>query len=130
MNEPRLFDSWLTRAKSSLAHAKEVSDDNEVCYEDLCYDCQQAAEKAIKAILIFYQIQFPKTHNIGYLLDLLSSEGIDIPDDIFKSAKLTDYAVTTRYPGYYEPVTNDEYLEAYHLATLAVDWVSSELTTN
>ena len=35
-------------------------------------------------------------------------EIIQIPDDINKFKILTDYAVDTRYPGIYEPVSEEE----------------------
>jgi len=43
-------NEWLRRARSNLARAKNRI--AEACLEDLCFDSQQAAEKAIKAILI------------------------------------------------------------------------------
>jgi HEPN domain-containing protein len=35
------------------------------------FHCQQAVEKAIKALLILHQVKFEKTHEIGRLLELL-----------------------------------------------------------
>ena len=48
---------WLKRAKSNLIRAQQPKPD-EVFWEDYCFDAQQAAEKAIKALLIHYQITF------------------------------------------------------------------------
>ena len=45
---------WLNRARSNLALAKNTCD-NSVYFEDLCFNAQQAAEKAIKAVCIFHQ---------------------------------------------------------------------------
>jgi len=42
---------WIKRAKSNLARAKQPKTD-EIFWEDLCFDAQQAAEKSLKAILI------------------------------------------------------------------------------
>ena len=41
---------WLRRAPSNLVHAPTVED--EVDLAELCFDAQQAAEKAIKAVFI------------------------------------------------------------------------------
>ncbi|MFA6333192.1 MAG: HEPN domain-containing protein [Methanoregula sp.] len=41
---------WLNRAKSSLSLARQQS--HEIYREDLCYQAQQAAEKAVKAVYI------------------------------------------------------------------------------
>lgn len=53
-DDPR---EWLNRARSSIAHARLRSD--EVYLEDLCFDAQQAAEKAIKALLIQRSVALP-----------------------------------------------------------------------
>ena len=41
---------WLKRAKSNLARAKAGKVSEDILYEDLCFDAQQAAEKALKAL--------------------------------------------------------------------------------
>ena len=46
----------------------------------------------------------------------------DNPGEWLKAAALTDYAVETRYPGAYEPVTRDEYEQAALLAEEVVRW--------
>jgi HEPN domain-containing protein len=46
-DDPR---EWLNRARSNLIRAKSKLPG--VYLEDLCFDAQQAAEKAIKAIVI------------------------------------------------------------------------------
>lgn len=43
---------WLRRARSNLARARAHRNLPDVLYEDLCFDTQQAAEKAIKALLV------------------------------------------------------------------------------
>ncbi len=43
---------WLNRARSNLARAKADIRIPHVYLEDLCFDAQQAAEKAIKAVLL------------------------------------------------------------------------------
>lgn len=58
---------WLKRAKSSLSLAKIIPDEY-ICYEDLCFQAQQAAEKSIKALLLLYGIEPTKTHNLVTLL--------------------------------------------------------------
>jgi len=48
---------WLRRAKSNLFRAKQ-SKPEQVFWEDLCFDAQQAAEKSVKALLVFHKIPF------------------------------------------------------------------------
>ncbi|NKB69769.1 MAG: HEPN domain-containing protein [Candidatus Latescibacteria bacterium] len=119
---PGSADDWLRYAKSDLALARIEKPDG-VLLENLCFHTQQAAEKALKAALIFVEIDYPKTHNIRTLLDLIPAD-IDIPKDVEESVILTDYAVETRYPGNSESVDEEELRQAIGLAE-AVRYVSS-----
>jgi HEPN domain-containing protein len=60
------YESWIERAKSSLelAQAKII---RHIHYEDLCFQLQQAAEKALKGLLIYYGFEPEYTHNIEIL---------------------------------------------------------------
>jgi HEPN domain-containing protein len=93
----------------------------------LCFHAQQSVEKAIKAVLVFSGIAFPKTHNIGVLLELLPlqilREGV-----LSETAILTDYAVTSRYPGEAEDVTREELSEAISIAERVLAWASEIVT--
>lgn len=113
---------WLKRAEGSFLKAKKGKTSRKEYYEDYCYDCQQTAEKALKAILIFHNTPYERTHSIGRLLELIEKTGITIPTVIKKSDELTLYASDTRYPGDYEPVTNKEYKQALKLAEKVLQW--------
>ncbi len=65
-DDPR---EWLNRARSNLLRAKEEVPG--VYLEDLCFDAQQAAEKAIKGVLLARGIDFPYIHDLARLLTLL-----------------------------------------------------------
>ena len=119
-DDPR---EWLNRARSSLAKARVGADIPGVYLEDLCFDAQQAAEKAIKGLLIHLQQDFPYVHALGELLDQLEKAGQDVPGRIKQVVDLTDYAVATRCPGAIEPVTQEEYEEALAITEEVVRWV-------
>lgn len=127
MKNSELAESWLKRAFSNLEKAKVGKISDALFYEDLCFDCQQAAEKALKALLIYCGVTFPKTHSVNMLIALIKGQNIQVPMEVEASVILNDYAVQTRYPGEYEPVTEDEYFEAVELAKKVVQWVSKEL---
>ena len=115
---------WLKRAKGNLARAKQPKP-KEAFWDDLCFDAQQAAEKSIKAVLVHRQIDFPKTHNIRALLELLDPTGGQISKEIWHAIDLTNYAVETRYPGPAEPVTRSEYRKALVVAQKVVKWAEN-----
>lgn len=113
---------WLRRAKSNLIRAKQPRLEG-VFWEDLCFDAQQAVEKALKGLLTFYGIPFRFVHDIAELLTCLEQGGISLPEDVRLAAALSEYAVETRYPGPIEPVTEEEYQQAVVLAETVIRWV-------
>lgn len=73
----------------------------------VCFHAQQCVEKYIKALLIVHEIDFPKTHDIERLIQLLPPN-ISFPIAVPDQALLTTYAVTARYPGDDEPVSRSD----------------------
>jgi len=126
--DPTEGAEWLRRARSNLARARAGRSSPEVLYEDLCFDAQQAAEKAIKALLVEHKMSFPKTHAIMDLLTLLQQSGVVVPEEIRRAGLLTGYAVETRYPGLSEEVTREDYVQALELAECVVRWAESLLS--
>ena len=119
-------EDWLRRAKGNLARARQKKP-KDAFWEDLCFDAQQAAEKAIKAVLVFRQLEFRKTHDLRELLTLLNSGGDPIPEELWEAVDLSDYAVETRYPGVTEPVSDKEYRVAVALAKTVVRWADKQI---
>jgi len=97
-------NDWLRRAKSNLIRAKQPKHEG-VFWEDLCFDAQQAAEKSLKALLLYHKIPFRFVHDIAELLTVLEQNGISLPEQIRAAAELSDYVVEAGYPGPIEPVT-------------------------
>ena len=95
--------------------------------EDLCFQAQQAAEKAIKSVMIARAIDFPYVHDLARLLVILDSSGECIPDVVRRAANLTRYAVATRYPGMEQPVSEEQYTEAIGDAEAVVLWADERV---
>lgn len=125
MND-RPWVPWMRRARSNLARAQHGKHSEDVLYEDLAFDAQQAAEKCLKALLLYLGRNAPRTHSIGYLLNMIRRNcDIPIPHKVQEAVILSDYAVTTRYPGDYEAVDEEEWLRAVELADAVWEWVDS-----
>ena len=116
-DDPR---EWMNRARSDLTQAK--SQVPGVYLENLCFNSQQAAEKAIKAVMIARNIEFPYVHDLDHLLSLLEDGEEVIPEAIRRAGVLTDYAAITRYPGDVRPVSEREYREALAIAEAVISW--------
>ena len=116
-DDPR---EWLNRARGNLARAK--SRIPEAFLEDLCFDAQQAAEKAIKAVFVHRHETFPYIHDLKRLLRLLAGSGVKIPKYLGEAKELTRYAFVTRYPGRDSSVTRREHRRAVRIATAVLRW--------
>lgn len=127
MNDRALVDEWLRRAHSNLERARAGKTSDEVLYEDLCFDCQQAVEKSIKALLVRLGVEFEKIHSISKLLKQVENADVIVPEEIKETAELTVYAVDTRYPGDYDPVLQSEYELVLTIAERAVHWVEKQI---
>ena len=119
------YEEWLKRAYSSLELAK-FSNNELVFYEDLCYQAQQAAEKGLKALLIYYGIEPQKTHSLFILLQELENF-TELNDEIKEVLKLYNFAIQTRYPGDYDTIEKDEYEESILIAEKCLKWVEERL---
>ena len=103
-----LVNKWIKKAENDILTAER-----ELLFEDpitqtICFHCQQAAEKYLKAFLVHHQIYFPKTHRIMELLELCATVNSSFPDELQDADNLTDYAVEIRYPDFWlEPEIKD-----------------------
>ena len=116
---------WLNRARSNLALAKAKR--KGVYLEDLCFDAQQAVEKAIKAVLIKLDVEFPYVHDLARLLTLLENSGQKLPASVRQAEELSRYAVFTRYQGMGPQIKQKEYQEAVKIAGQVVRWAEGEI---
>jgi HEPN domain-containing protein len=126
MKNRQLAEQWLGRARGNLSRAKLGKANNEIFYEDLCFDCQQAGEKSLKALMIFHGIIPSPTHSLSILIETLEGHDISVPDTLIAAVALSYYAVTTRYPGHYEPIDDREYRSALKMAEQVVGWVEEQ----
>ncbi len=99
--------NWLFRANEDISVIESLSSINFEYYTStICFHAQQAVEKFLKAFLIYQDIDFPKTHDLDFLL--MECQKIDkyLFDIDLKS--LTDFGVSIRYPDdFYVPGVNE-----------------------
>ena len=119
--------AWLSRAKGNLNLAEKGGLLKGVLLEDLCFNAQQAAEKALKAVCLAQGMDIPKTHSLVHLMDILEAEGVEIPKNVRDADILTQYAVQSRYPSFMEEITRSEYRDALKLAANVVFWAETTI---
>lgn len=112
--------AWLQYARSDLAMARARAPG--AYLEHHCFHAQQAAEKAIKAVLISRGLEFSYTHDLAELATTLEQSGQEIPNKVKAAEVLSRFAVLTRYPGFAGEVVYHEYKELVALAEAVVHW--------
>jgi HEPN domain-containing protein len=90
---------WIAKVENDLLNATHTLTLGARCPTDtVCFHAQQCAEKYLKALLTLRGIDFPKTHDLEALVARLKGgPGSSLKADDL--ARLTRYAVVTRYPG-------------------------------
>jgi HEPN domain-containing protein len=122
-----LINSWMNKAEKDLLTAKHELSFTDVVTESVCFHCQQAVEKHLKAYLVFLGIPFTKTHEIGELITKCESKDKEISAFKEEADKLTDYAIEIRYPDdWYEPTVN-EAKEAFDIATKIKEFIQNKI---
>ena len=107
---------WVLKAESDLKTAALLLRVRRDCPTDIvCFHVQQCVEKYLKAMLVLNAIEFPRTHQISLLLALVPAQVRPVltPQE---QDRLTEYAVTTRYPGDYDPISREEARQAVQTA--------------
>jgi len=110
-----LLSQWLDKAARDLKLTRHLVSAGEY-NEAVCFHAQQAAEKYIKAFLVHHQVEFPKTHDIEELLDLVETRDQNLAQSLRHTAVLSAYGVEIRYPGDLPEITDAEAEKAVALA--------------
>ncbi len=111
-----LTQQWLTKAEQDFQVAQHLVSQGTGYFGAVGFRSQHAAEKYVKALLTHHQIEFPKTHNLGELLDLLVSVQARMAGSLREITALNPYGVEMRYPGDVVEVSSEEADKAVKLA--------------
>ena len=103
---------WLRYAEEDLIAAETLLGQPHVAPRHACWLAQESAEKALKAVLVFLQIAFPRAHDLDTLRNLVADDW-QLKDAHPDLASLTQWVVEARYPGDWPEATATE-------ATMAV----------
>lgn len=128
MNAERdLAKQWLAKARNDLLNADNNLKSEVVPYDTVCFHCQQAAEKLLKAYLVARGVQPPLTHDLLLLLEEvlpLCADAETLRDDL---ALLMPYAVGVRYPDEALVPTDEDTREARRAAQRVLEWLELHL---
>lgn len=107
---------WIEKADHDLGSAKVIYLHLPDYFDTIAFHCQQAVEKYIKAILFFNEIEFQRSHDLIYLLELLSGK-IEIDERWYKIAvTLNNFSVQIRYPNTIIKLSKEEIESSIQIA--------------
>jgi len=93
--------------------------------EVILFHLQQAAEKCLKAVLSFYQINYQKVHDLEVLVNLINDNKIPLQINSTRLIDLSDFAVEGRYSVIHDDLIDTEqyFKEIDHLYQQAKDLI-------
>lgn len=124
---PETVRLWVVKAEHDIKTAEHTLQIRDDCpFEIVCFHAQQCAEKYLKALLVSRSIDFPKTHDLRFLLELLPAE-FNLGLELSEVAFLSRYAVDGRYPGSWDEITRVQAERAIAVACKVRDAVKPRI---
>ena len=118
-------DDWLAHARSDLAYSRAGERAADILPNHVAFHAQQAAEKALKAVLVHRSVAFPKTHDLMELIKRWTHLGEIWPVELAETKTLNPYAFETRYPGYIYQINSAEVRSAIATAEQVLAWAEN-----
>jgi HEPN domain-containing protein len=117
---------WLLKANEDLLVVNKLTEFEMIATSSVCFHCQQAVEKLLKAFLIRNGVEIKKTHNIEYLLAECSDFDSDFSE--IDPKNLSDFGVDVRYPGDMYFPSDAETMEHKEIAESVKELVENKLS--
>lgn len=117
---------WFRYASQDLSAAEAALVSTGFAPRHVCGLAQQAAEKAIKALLVRHQIELPYRHDLEFLVALLPA-GADVRLRDTDLSRLSEWAVESRYPGHWTEASRDDAGFAVEQANIVLNAARIEL---
>lgn len=93
-----MHKEWLEFAAMDLDSAQFLLGMRPVPVEIICYHCEQAAEKLLKAVLVAADVEPPKTHDLIQLCKKCTELDEEYETLADACIELSPYGVQVRYP--------------------------------
>lgn len=119
--------AWLRRAWADLDAAHVLLDSSRPRVGTAVFHCQQVAEKAWKAFLVWHDVPFRKTHDLRELGEACARIDRSLAELAERAEELTPFAWVFRYPGEPEEPSLEEARTAFDVAQQVYEVVISRL---
>lgn len=116
----------LEKANEDLSAARALIAEDQADHV-IGFHFQQAAEKALKAVLAENAIEIPRTHDLAFLVEQLKDFELEMPEAIASCDWLTPWGVLFRYDADPDDLDHTKGLET---AAAAVDLAERLMPTD
>ncbi len=117
---------WLTQARNDVFTADVLKKQATPFTSQVCFHSQLAAEKAIKAGLLFTEGAFPLIHDLVKLRQFLPEDWTSLPPKADLKV-LSLWSIDGRYPSLKSEPSVGEAEEAYQQAKAVISAIEKEL---
>lgn len=118
---------WLAKARNDLLNVDNNLKAQEVPFDTVCFHCQQAAEKLLKAYLAGNRQSYPVTHDLFLILEKILPLRGDAEQLRDALAILMPYTVEIRYPDDWFMPSDQDAKEARDAASQILQWLEDAL---
>ena len=110
-------EEWLKKAYYDELYAISLLKHRDAPANGVCFATQQMAEKLLKTYLVYKQKSFPKIHHLDILLEMCCENDPSLIEVKQDAIFLSEFYITTRYPGDFPEFSWQEAEKAFDAAT-------------
>ncbi len=111
-----MAEPWLEKVIHDIGSAKIIHQHLPYYHDTIAFHCQQAVEKSIKGILVYYGKDFKYSHYLPYLINLLSQLIPVTDEEEDKAILLNQFSVEIRYPNTTIALSEEDIINAIEIA--------------
>ena len=118
---------WVNKAKNDLLNADNNLNSDNIPHDTVCFHCQQAVEKLLKAFLVYKEQNIPRTHDLLSILELIKplEDSVEVLRDYL--VILNPYAIEIRYPDTLSMPVLEDSKEARDASERVLTWLKKIL---
>ena len=127
MDKNNLYLEWFGKGDDDELNAASILKHRDGTPNGVCFFAQQIAEKYLKGLLVYKNIEFPKTHDLVQLVTLLLPAYPEASSLSGEADLLSRYYVKVRYPDDSPERTWEEAEKVFASATSIKNFVISKI---
>ena len=129
MGDSTVVEEWFAKAEEDYQFVSKYLPEENEFFAQLCFHCQQAAEKYFKTYIVAQKLPLRKTHDLKILTKLCVQGDTSFRQLGEEATLLNPYYVDTRYPAVWPTgFTKDDAQRALEAAGRVRELVKAKLS--